>query len=257
MEPLNGHIVTWTLGYAKYFSDFWGAFFAAFYLASYMLSASNNIVLFIYRYFIIVRNHTLTKCQFCTFTLVVIIWNVIGMVLWFFAFLEVDEEDEIYVKETLDYRLFLDLDMTKIDFRILHIFSIEGMLSIMFSVITVCIVGVTVIYTMIGINKEMFRKKDIISTKTKQLNTQLNRLMLLNVTLSFAFNIIPVSIILLGGIMGKQMYGYGHFVFYTFQCQPFFNMIICILFVKPCREELIKLLLCKTNVSKSTATTNG
>uniref|UniRef100_A0A0N5BJE3 G protein-coupled receptor n=1 Tax=Strongyloides papillosus TaxID=174720 RepID=A0A0N5BJE3_STREA len=181
------------------------------------------------------------------FTGAVISWNLVGMILWCMSLVEITDIDREYVESILDPRMFLNLQGVYEKYLIFKVISVKGRIASLFTMITVGIIGMTVIYTTYRINKIMAMKKDQLSLRTQQINRQLTISMLLNVSVSMMLDVLPVGIILMAAYFGIQMYGYAHIFFFTFEYQPLVNMVICIIFVKPCRNEFLRLFGIKKN----------
>uniref|UniRef100_A0A0N5A6U0 G_PROTEIN_RECEP_F1_2 domain-containing protein n=1 Tax=Parastrongyloides trichosuri TaxID=131310 RepID=A0A0N5A6U0_PARTI len=56
MEPINGYIVSWNFGLIRYLPTFWHIALLSIHINLYYFTVSNNVIIFIYRYNILVRH---------------------------------------------------------------------------------------------------------------------------------------------------------------------------------------------------------
>uniref|UniRef100_A0A0N5A144 Peptidase A1 domain-containing protein n=1 Tax=Parastrongyloides trichosuri TaxID=131310 RepID=A0A0N5A144_PARTI len=186
-------------------------------------------------------NYVLTTYEYMIFIFGIISWTVIGILVWMFSFLEVRKIDKEIIKQTLDYELFLDMEGNEMDFNAYNLSSKKGWLCSIYTIFTVSIVGSIIIFTTIAINKAIRTKEEILSPKSKKLNRQLSIYLLVNILCSLTLNIIPMIIILMAGLLGVKTHGYAQIFFFTFEYQPILNVIICFIFIKPCRNGLLQM----------------
>uniref|UniRef100_A0A0K0E3T0 G-protein coupled receptors family 1 profile domain-containing protein n=1 Tax=Strongyloides stercoralis TaxID=6248 RepID=A0A0K0E3T0_STRER len=238
MEPANKYFVTWAHGIVRSFPTSIRLIIVITIIGSFYITVSNTAIVFYYRYLIIVKEKIMSNWHYFILMVINILWNILGAGIWAWAFLISPEEAHKEVINTLGEEYFHNFDGTITDFFILQPLSIAGMSGLGHNTITCTIVVLTVFKTYRDIQVSLKNKSTKMSNKSKNLQKQLNRTMMLQALTPLFLCVIPVLTMVMCCFLKILLYGFSSLFFITFMFVPAFNALICLICVKVCRRKI-------------------
>uniref|UniRef100_A0AC35UI01 G_PROTEIN_RECEP_F1_2 domain-containing protein n=1 Tax=Rhabditophanes sp. KR3021 TaxID=114890 RepID=A0AC35UI01_9BILA len=198
--------------------------------------------------------YTLSKKEYTIFTFTIVGWNFIGYGLWYWAYIATTQQDYVNSRNVLDSSFFYDVDGSEMAFLTFSPLTVSGALGLGHSLLTVTIVMGVVVYTFVQIQTALKQKEAQMSKKSRILQKQLSKAMIIHAMTPAFICFLPVAILILACFFRFRLGGAGILFFFTFEYVAAINSVICFVFVTPIRMELYKLFGIK-RVSSMNATT--
>uniref|UniRef100_A0AC35THR3 G_PROTEIN_RECEP_F1_2 domain-containing protein n=1 Tax=Rhabditophanes sp. KR3021 TaxID=114890 RepID=A0AC35THR3_9BILA len=223
----------------------------------FMFSECNNLIIFYFRYSILIQQKILSLTKFCLLILINLLWNVVCSLLWLYGFDQVTSNEITLIENNLPRQYFYRPDGFKITYFTLNVFTFKGLIGCFHLMFTIAVIVSSECYIYYRISKQLKINSNIMTLKTKQMHAQLNLVMIFNAVTALLSCLIPCGTILLCAMLEINLDGYGNYAYLFFICVSLFNPIASIIFIKPIYRELIAIVSCrkmKTNVKVMTGT---
>uniref|UniRef100_A0AC35UDS9 G_PROTEIN_RECEP_F1_2 domain-containing protein n=1 Tax=Rhabditophanes sp. KR3021 TaxID=114890 RepID=A0AC35UDS9_9BILA len=238
LEPFNHNLVLF-FSLSKYLiniSDELALIISMFDMFIFMTSHGNNLLIFYYRYCILVN---LLKLGY----LIVLnmLWNGMNTIIWSLGTTSKGSSNNNVIEKELPIAYFYRNDGFAMKYFPLNIFSLFGMLAIIHVIITTSVVLIGESWMFLQIWRQLKVNIMIMSSKTKQIQSQLNLLMVFNAITAIFSSFFPCSLLVMCAIFGVNLYGMGNYCYVLFVWVTLLNPIASIIFIKPCREEIKKI----------------
>uniref|UniRef100_A0AC35TXI2 G_PROTEIN_RECEP_F1_2 domain-containing protein n=1 Tax=Rhabditophanes sp. KR3021 TaxID=114890 RepID=A0AC35TXI2_9BILA len=243
-EQANSNIFVIVHGPSLYFHQDVALFFVLTEIHVCMIGMANNLVVFVFRYFLIVRCYCLTRFQFAILIIVNILWHN-GSLYW--AIMECKKTQNATIAaigESLSPRFFIGTNGESLQSFLL--FNPSSTLSyFVFGHICIsCIIvfiGLSITY--VKIQATLKENKDVMTKSTRLLQRQLTLVMVIHVITPLILFGIPLGIITYGMIfnINANANGYGHMLFMVMVWPIVVNPICSILLIGPCFEKFCQI----------------
>uniref|UniRef100_A0AC35TGT9 G_PROTEIN_RECEP_F1_2 domain-containing protein n=1 Tax=Rhabditophanes sp. KR3021 TaxID=114890 RepID=A0AC35TGT9_9BILA len=200
-------------------------------------------------------NKRLCLLKFGYLILINIIWHGLNTIIWSYGTTSKDSENNKLIEEKLSIEYFYRTDGYLIKYYPLRVFNPFGMVALIHVIITTSIIMIGETWMFLQIWKQLKINLNIMSTKTKQIQGQLNLLMIFNATTAICSSVFPCSFIVMCAVFNVNLYGQGNYCYILFVWVTLLNPLASIIFIKPCRNELMKMLGCGLMIKQPASTT--
>uniref|UniRef100_A0A0N4ZI57 G_PROTEIN_RECEP_F1_2 domain-containing protein n=1 Tax=Parastrongyloides trichosuri TaxID=131310 RepID=A0A0N4ZI57_PARTI len=255
-EPFMGQILLFTEGVTVYFNNIsWIAVWTCYHVFTFCLSFCNVTLTFIYRYFILIHNYVLGRTQFILLTVFVIFWNL--MFVLFLGLSLVNEKSPNYniILQRAKEVYKEEIEHGSSQLVILDIFGTFGVLFNAFLTLTIVLASIIIIYCFAKIRITLNSQQNIMSKRSKELQRQLNKAMLIHASVPMIICFLPISILELMGYFNINIKAFCTLFFFAFEWVPFFNGIISLTLIGSCRNYTKKIFGLEVKVEKITQAT--
>uniref|UniRef100_A0A0N5A6I6 G_PROTEIN_RECEP_F1_2 domain-containing protein n=1 Tax=Parastrongyloides trichosuri TaxID=131310 RepID=A0A0N5A6I6_PARTI len=247
MEPANKYFITWTHGSLRNFSLEVRLAVVITIIGTFYITILNTAIVFYYRYLLITQETIMSKWRYFRLMLFNVIWNAIGAIIWGYALISPPSSGKKEAMETLGEEFFYNFDGTVTEFFILQPVSIAGMCALVHNTITCTFVVLVVIKTYKGIQDTLKKSSSKMTSKSKNLQKQLNMTMILQALTPLILCVVPVLTMVFCCFLKVLLYGISSTFFITFMYVPALNAIICLVCVKVCRKKMCNLFMKKSS----------
>uniref|UniRef100_A0AC35UAQ9 G_PROTEIN_RECEP_F1_2 domain-containing protein n=1 Tax=Rhabditophanes sp. KR3021 TaxID=114890 RepID=A0AC35UAQ9_9BILA len=231
-EPGKQHVVIWPHGpIARFIPEPYTLMLSLSEICIFMCEYGNNLIIFIFRYFIIVK---LSRFEFFLLILANVGWNLIGMSLWYIDMRRTTPQEMEEVKNEMLPELFLDTDTNELPCFMLNPFRITGCLALLYMSLTTAGVFFGIISAYLAIQRKLKASINSMSDKSKELQTQLNVTMIIHALSPMFFSFLPITFLIYSVIVEINLNGYSHIFFMLLVWSLFVNPITTIIFIGPC-----------------------
>uniref|UniRef100_A0AC35UBT0 G_PROTEIN_RECEP_F1_2 domain-containing protein n=1 Tax=Rhabditophanes sp. KR3021 TaxID=114890 RepID=A0AC35UBT0_9BILA len=237
MEPGKKHLVIWPIGPIRYLPEPFILLLSLSHMFLFMFTVSNNFIVFMFRYLIIVKNKRLSTSNFAAIICLSILWNVIGYVTWLIDINKTTPDQYALITNSMAPEYFYAVDGKRLPCYIINPFRVTGAVVILYSSLTVSIVFVGVVFSIIGIKRKLHDLRHIMSEKSKKLETQLNLCLIINAFSPLFISFTPILFLFTSVLFEIDLHGYGHLLFLILVWVDICNPIVAIVMVGPCFEE--------------------
>uniref|UniRef100_A0AC35THU3 G protein-coupled receptor n=1 Tax=Rhabditophanes sp. KR3021 TaxID=114890 RepID=A0AC35THU3_9BILA len=257
-EPGKKHFIIWPHGHAvRFFPKPYTLILSLSEVYIFMCEYGNNLIIFVFRYFIIVKDKTLSRFEFSLLILANVGWNLLGMSLWYIDMRRTTAQEMLEVKKAMLPELFIDTDGNELPCFMLNPFRITGCLALIYMSLTTAgvFVGITLAY--FAIQRKLKASINFMSNKSKELQMQLNVAMIIHALSPIFLSFLPITFLIYSVIVEINLNGLSHIFFMLLVWSLFVNPITTIIFIGPCFKTFCLIFHIPLFSSKTTPKTFG